>query len=155
MKVILAYGKNHEVGTWMIALGKNPSRWLLSAFPSLGPVDVNALVSAQSILCWPPTALNVSFVCAVVVCGFWVTIFKTSVTTVSIQWAAMVGLLCMILKEWMHDLAGKYCTVVSFYVLLQKRKNLLHFRLCGAVTVTDGHTHTCKRALYFECWTLT
>ena len=155
MKVILAYGKNHEVGTWMIALGKNPSRWLLSAFPSLGPVDVNALVSAQSILCWPPTALNVSFVCAVVVYGFWGTIFKTSVTTVSIQWAAMVGLLCMILKEWMHDLAGKYCTVVSFYVLLQKRKNLLHFRLCGAVTVTDGHTHTCKHALYFECWTLT
>ena len=89
MKVILAYGKNHEVGTWTIALGKNPSRWLLSAFPSLGPVDVNALVSAQSILCWPPTALNVSFVCAVIVCGFLGTVFKTSVTTVSIhgqQW---------------------------------------------------------------------
>lgn len=36
MKVIITYGKNHEVGTWMMALGKNPSRWLLSAFPSLG-----------------------------------------------------------------------------------------------------------------------
>ena len=152
MKVILAYGKNHEVGTWTIALGKNPSRWLLSAFPSLGPVDVNALVSAQSILCWPPTALNVSFVCAVIVCGFLGTVFKTSVTTVSIHghgWTSLYD------SEGVNAWLGwKILHCGIFLCFVAKEKEPPAFQTLWS-SVTDGHTHTCKHALYFECWTLT
>lgn len=145
MKVIITYGKNHEVGTWMMALGKNPSRWLLSAFPSLGPVDVNALVSAQGIPCWPPTALNVSFVCAVIVCGFLGTV---NICNHCIHSVGSNGWTSLYDSEGVNAWLGwktLHCGIFLCFVAKEKEPPAFQtLRSCDSHRCTHTHMQTCS-----------